>query len=248
MSEVVVGLACEDRGHFCAVTRIVDDALLSTHAWLDGVIANCRSWGGLNPGEEWYKYNPDDAHDVRPVTIDGVRIAPQGHIGGEPLKPEAGMWRKVLLLFCHRDPQPEVVILVRDMDGYPERRGGLIQVRDGLRWPFRVVVAAAQPEVEAWRAAGFIASDDGERASLDAVRRELSFDPTTQSHRLTSHPNDAPTDAKRVLDCLCKGDEDRLDECLRNHDLLKDHGEHNGLATFLCEVDEKIVPLLGRPQ
>ena len=49
MSEVVE-LACEDRGHFCMATRHVDDALVSSHAWLDGILADCRSWCGLKQG------------------------------------------------------------------------------------------------------------------------------------------------------------------------------------------------------
>jgi hypothetical protein len=41
---------------------------------------------------------------------------------------------------------------------------------------------------------------------LDALRAELSFDPTGQPDRLTAHPNDAPRDAKRVLTRLSDGD------------------------------------------
>lgn len=248
MSEVLVGVACEDDGHFSAVTRLVDDNLVLAHAWLDGIVAACRAWRGLHQGDAWYKYDPDDANDVRPIVVDGLRIAPQGHIAGVPLKPEAGMWRKVLLLFCHTEPCPELVILVRDMDGYPERRGGLSQVRDGLPWPFKVVVAAPQPEVEAWRVAGFVPNDQKERMELEATRHELSFDPTTESHRLTSHPNDAATDAKRVLKRLCGDAQERLDDCLKDQALLHERGRKNGLAALLDEIDQHIAPMFGRPQ
>ncbi len=247
MSEVRVGIACEDDGHFSVVTRLVDDRLVLSHGWLDGIIAECRSWRGLHQGDAWYKYNPDDASDIRPILVDGVRIAPQGHINGEPLKPEAGMWRRVLLRFGHAKPRPELVILVRDMDGYPERLSGLTQVRDGLSWPFKVVVAAPQPEVEAWRVAGFVPSGERERTELDAVRRNLSFDPTKESHRLTSHPNDMARDAKRVLALLCGNDTVRRDDCLKDHSRLLERGSKNGLAAFLHEIDEHIVPLFGSP-
>jgi hypothetical protein len=246
MTEVVVGIACEDDGHFSAIIRLVDHELVMAHSWLDGIVENCRSWRGVRQGELWYKYDPKDADDVRPIEVGGKRISPQGHIAGEPLKPEAGMWRRVLLHFCHVEPRPNLVILVRDLDGYPERWGGLTQVRNGLTWPFAIVVAAPQPEIEAWRVAGFVPNDVRERRELDALKRDLSFDPTTESHRLTSHPNDVATDAKRVLERLCGNDRERRDACLAVHSRLYERGCKNGLAPFLDEIDQCVVPLFGR--
>ncbi len=241
---MIIGVACEDDGHFSAVTVLVDAALLAEHAWLDGIIDSCRSWCGLGQSEPWYKYDPADAYDVRPLTIDGVRIAPSGHIGGKRLEPEAGMWRKVLLLFCHREPRPDVVLLVRDMDGYHDRKNGMEQVRSGLSWPFPVVLAAPEPEIEAWHVAGFVPADAKERNALKDLCRSLSFDPTLQSHRLTSHPNDAATDAKRVLAALCGGDRDRRRSCIADSALLRRRGGSNGATDFLEEVDARIVPVL----
>lgn len=246
MSSVRVGIACEDNGHFAVATRLVDDTLIVAHAWMDDIIASCRSWHGLREGEHWYKYDPADAYDLRAIEVDGQRIAPQGHIAGAPLKPEAAMWRKVLLLFCHAAPRPDVVILVRDLDGYPDRRDGLNQVRNGLPWPFKIVAATAQPEIEAWRVSGFVPATARERGILTQVRSDLSFDPTTESHRLTSHPNDAATDAKRVLDLLCDSNQERHDACLVDLSLLCSRGATNGVRAFLDEVDEHIVPLFGR--
>ena len=48
--------------------------------------------------------------------------------------------------------------------------------------------------------------------------RALSFDPTTQSHRLTSHPNEAATDAKRVLHQLTEDDREREGRCLADRE------------------------------
>lgn len=240
-----IGIACEDNGHFRAVTLLVDDALIANHDWLDGILADCRSWRGLADGEPWYKYDPDDANDIRPIYLDGQRIAPHGYIRGEPPKLEAGMWRRVLLLFSRCAPPPDVVILARDMDGYSERESGLAQVRHAFEWPFKIAVAAAEPEVEAWHVAGFIAGNEHERRRLQELREQLSFDPTTQSHRLTSHPNDARTDAKRALAHLCEGDADREAACLANRDLLRERGTVNGLTSFLAEIDHHIVPLFG---
>lgn len=246
MNEVVVGLACEDGGHFSTVTTLVDAALVSTHSWLDGVIETCRSWRGVHPAEPWYKYDSADAFDVRPIMINGQRIAPRGYIRGEPLKPEASMWRKILLLFCHAQPQPDVVILVRDLDGYVDRRAGLLQVRNRLPWPFKIVFAGAEPEVEAWLVSGFEPRDHNERARATEAKRDLSFDPMTESHRLTSHPNHAPTDAKRVLEKLCGSEPDRREACLQDSRLIHARGSTNGARAFLDEIDQHIVPVFGR--
>jgi hypothetical protein len=199
----LIGFVGEDENHFRVVTSLVDDVLVARIEWVRDILESCREWRGLRQGERWYKYSPDDADDLRPVTFDGVTIKPHGRIAGEPLKPEASMWRNVLMLFLRAEPRPDIVVLARDLDGYPDRSAGIDQVRNGLSWPFQIVAATPEPEIEGWMVCGFVPQDDDERARLEQMRRELSFDPTLQSHRLTSHPNHAPTDAKRVLSRLC---------------------------------------------
>lgn len=245
LGAVNLGVACEDEGHFSAISCLVDAALLTHHDWLRDIIEHCRSWYGLDESRRWYKYDPGDALDVRPVVLDGMRIAKHGHIKGQPLKPEAGMWRNVLLRFCHCEPRPEVVLLVRDMDGYLARKEGMEQVRTDIPWPFPVVIAAPEPEVEAWHVSGFIPANASEQAALDELRRRLSFDPTLESHRLTSHPNDAATDAKRVLAALCGDDYERRRRCIADPHLVRQRGVANGGSRFLEEVERRIVPLLG---
>lgn len=245
MSDGALFITCEDKGHFFVVTSLVDAALLAKHVWMDGVLDHCRTWRGLREGERWYKYDPADANDLRPFRAEGIEIKRHGRIRGEALGPEAGMWRNVLLLFSHLEPRPEIVVIVRDLDGYPERRRGIEQVLRGYEWPFQVVVATPEPEIEAWLIAGFVPQDERERACLKELRRELSFDPTTESHRLTSHPNDALTDAKRVLRTLCRGDEGRWAPCLADEARLRSRGALNGLTDFLDEVDRRIVPRFG---
>src|SRR6185295_10282679 len=87
----VIGFVGEDETHFWVVTRLIDDALVASVDWLQDVLDSCRSWQGRRSSERWYKYNPEDAYDLRPLTIDGVTIKLQGRIGGQPLKPEASM-------------------------------------------------------------------------------------------------------------------------------------------------------------
>jgi hypothetical protein len=240
-----IGFVGEDEQHFWVVTTLVDDALLASVDWLRDVIESCRVWQGLHAGERWHKYSLDDAYDLRPVSIRGVVIKPQGWIAGAPLKPEAGMWRRVLLQFVHADPRPDIVVLVRDVDGYAERLDGIEQVRRGFPWPFQIVAAMPEPEIEGWIVSGFSPADAGERTTLEELRRQLSFDPTAQSHRLTAHPNDAAADAKRVLARLSGEDRDRQRACLER-DVVYARGERNGARRFLDEVDQRVVPMFVR--
>ena len=240
----LIGFVGEDENHFRVVTALVDDALVTSIDWVRDVLESCRAWCGLHPGERWYKYAPEDANDVRPVMIGGVTIKPQGWIAGEPLKREAGMWRRALLLFCHAQPRPDIVVLAHDLDGYPARRAGIEQVCNGLRWPFAIVAATPEPEIEGWIVSGFVPRDEDEQRRLAQLSTDLSFDPTHHSHRLTSHPNDASTDAKRVLARLCANDGDREHACLRR-DVLHPRGEHNGARRFLDEIDQRVLPVFG---
>jgi hypothetical protein len=237
-----IAIVGEDEGHFQVVTTLVDDIIVTHVDWLRDILDSARTWRGLAEAERWYKYDPADANDLRPFKIDGKTIKLHGPIRGEPLKTEASMWRKVLLLFCHAKPLPDLVVLVRDLDGYADRRDGMEQVRDHLPWPFPIVLATPQPEVEGWLVSGFVAKDDEERTALDQLRHEISFDPTIQSERLTSHPNTAARDAKRVLSRLCDADRAREIACLAERNTLHARGEHNGARRFLDEDELLVVP------
>lgn len=239
-----IAFAGEDENHFRVVTALLDDTLVTSVGWVRDVLDSCRMWHGLHGEERWYKYASDDAFDLRPLTIGGVTIKPQGRIAGKPLKPEASMWRKVLLLFCHREPRPDIVVLARDLDGYPDRRDGLEQVCTGLSWPFAIIAATPEPEIEGWIVSGFVPRDEAEQLRLEQLRGELSFDPALHSHRLTSHPNGASTDAKRVLSRLCNGDPEREHACLVR-DVLRQRGADNGARAFLDEVDQRVLPVFG---
>jgi hypothetical protein len=240
---VILGVACEDEGHFSAVSCLVDAALLARHDWLRDIIEHCRSWRGLDESRRWYKYEKNDARDLRPIDVGGLRIKLHGRIKGESLQPEASMWRTVLLLFCRCEPRPDVVLLVRDMDGRSHRTLGMEQVREGFEWPFVVAIAAPQPEIEAWHVSGFEPATKAEHEMLGELQRRLSFDPILESHRLTSRPNDAVTDAKLVLEALCSGDQDRRQRCIADLDLLRRRGTANGASAFLEEVEERVLPV-----
>lgn len=244
INEVRIGIACEDNGHFRAVSCLIDQRCLAAHDWLDGVLDDCRRWIGQTTEDKWLKLSSVSARDIRANKTGGRTFKRHGHIAGEPLKPEAAMWRRVLDHFSAIDPRPEVVVLARDSDGQA-RRASIIQVRDGILWPFQVVMAVAIPEVEAWYVSGFEPESPEEKARLERLTQDLSFNPTTQSHRLTSHPNDSMRDAKRVLKELCGTDEARQRTCLLDERRLHNRGKKNGMSEFLDEVAERIVPIFS---
>lgn len=247
---VRLAVVCEDRRHFDVVSLLVDAEALAHHDWLDGVLNHVRAWQATPDGQDldvpYLKVSSDEARWSEPsVTLpDGQKIRLQGFIDGKPAKPEAQMWRKVLAQLVTQRPRPTAVVLVRDLDGRDERREGMEQVRSKLPWPpdMPIVLATPEPEMEAWVISGFVAEDDKERGELERLRQELSFDPTTESHRLTSHPNDASTDAKRVLVALSQGDAARENRCMADRARLENRGASNHCSVFLAEVRQKIVP------
>ncbi len=244
----LLGLACEDNGHFVAITRLIDDALVRGVDWIVAeTVAFCRTWCGYEAGAPWSKCGGDD-DAPRSFEIDGRRVPLHGKINGQALEDGAAMWRRVLARFAQLDPRPELVVLAQDGDGRErERRRGVNQVRyaKSISWPFPIVVAMPEPEIEAWHVAGFEPCNDAEQAALANLRADLPFDPRTASHRLTSQPNDAVTDAKRVLARLCGGDADRVVACLADVDRLRERGGANGASAFLGEVDRDVVPLFA---
>jgi hypothetical protein len=93
--------------------------------------------------------------------------------------------------------------------------------------------------------AGFEPTDDEERERLGKLRQELGFHPTDEAHRLDSSDEQAKRNPKRVLRVLTGGLGDRQRQCWQATplDTLRARGGDSGLADYLREVEEIIVPL-----
>ena len=78
-------------------------------------------------------------------------------------------------------------------------------------------------------------------------RKELGFDPTARSHELDASSRTAKRSPKRVLERLTGGQEEREARCWTEPalDHLGERGQDNGLAAFLGEVEEHLVPVLS---
>lgn len=237
-------LAAEDRGHFDAVSRLTDRVISCEVEWFEGSEDRLRRWRGPSSDQPWYPLK----NAFRLARALGLPTS--GKFDGRSGEPEAAMIRAQLLLFKkqwneRRSPRPpfHAVFIARDTDRKP-REPGIRQAIE-LGWPFPIVAAVCEPEVESWFVCAFIAENEGEQATLDELSKELGFSPVQNSHRLTAKRETDPKDAKRVLAVLSKGDRDREVRCL---DLalteLETRGRTNNLTGFIKEIREHIVPLV----
>jgi hypothetical protein len=270
-SGVRIVLAGEDQAHRALMTHLADRVLLDEAAkrsadWInDESLQFFRSYSGRGDEDrpEHLRFYPlaqakADAEDLpKHRTIGGRRIKLHGHIDGKPLRPEAGFWRRVLLLLAGDDPPPDLLIVAHDTDGDRARVKDLEQAV-ALTHPIPVIIAAPHQDAEAWFVAGFRPRSDAEHRRLSERRKELSFDPPEEPHRLTAHPNDARTDAKRVLRIFVFDEdasraptlEEMGDLCERTLDdlaLLERRGEACGLAAFLAAVRSTLAPRVIDP-
>jgi hypothetical protein len=140
--------------------------------------------------------------------------------------------------------KPHAVFLIRDDDRKPDRRKGLGQARAETTLACPIVVGLAHRNRECWVLAGFEPVTPDETARLSAIRNELSFDPRTEAHRLNGKKGE-PRCPKRVLRELTRDDPVREARCWREPPLevLRNRGQTTGLADYLEEVRDRIVPL-----
>jgi hypothetical protein len=240
---IAVGLVAEDNAHVLLVQTLAYRVAVEHVHWLDAetLAVMCR-WIGPR-GHDDFKL-PKDLE----FSASGRKLRIHGKIGGEPLRPEAGMYRRILVAFEQLASVPEIVIIARDGDGRAEqRRSGFHQVVEGQSWSFPVILAMPEPESEAWIICGFEPETDLERRRYEELLRggQLSFDPVREPHRLTSRPNDAPTDAKRVEKALMGSDGTRRAACLAIPlAMLAQRGDKAGLARFIDDLRRIFVPLV----
>lgn len=233
----VVGEADADRRTACALSdRVIREAV----EWIvPEVLHHLRRYRGLHENEPYLKCS-----SIKDLARRRHVVA-HGFVGGEARKPDAAMAERALLLLATTDPVPSAVILTRDMDRERGRREGYEQARGAQRWPFEVVIGVADTKRECWILAGYEPRDDAERALLSSECKELGFDPRSSGQELTASERGAKRDAKRVLDALTGGDRDREDACLEEPALalLAERGASTGLALYLSEVEQRLVPL-----
>jgi predicted ATPase len=104
----------------------------------------------------------------------------------------------------------------------------------------------SSPKQEAWVLHGFQPMDDHERGLLAELHRQLGFDPTVASDRLTASSPGAKKEPKRVLASLVQDDLHREASCWQSGhlELLRTRGEATGLTEFLREVAQRLAAVV----
>jgi len=241
---VSLAVVCEARADLATAAGLVDHLLCAEIDWVDeSVLDDYRSYRGLEAHEELLRWQ-DVHHRARERKIRAL-----GHFGGQPGAAYSHVARLALLLLLSSDERPDGVILIIDDDGQRERREGLEQARNAVPALGPVVIGVAHPKRECWVLAGFEPGGN-EQGRLDELHGELGFDPRIEAHRLNDRHDHQPRSAKRVLAVLVGGDWERQAACWSASPLglLESRGESTGLADFLREVRERLLPLFRDPR
>lgn len=233
----------EAKADFQIATELADRVLCESVTWLDEeVIVHQRDW------TEFASNGTRLAWTQIPQLALHASITAMGHFNGEAGLPDAAAARRAILFLKDKFPDLNAILLIRDRDDQPERRGGLEQARDEHHGKIVIVVGLAVVEREAWVISGFDPQDAEERTKLDAERQTLGFNPCERSHELTAcKDNTAKRSPKRVIGALSGGNPERERHCWTNAplDSLRNRGSGNGLAEYLGEVRDRLAPLIG---
>lgn len=239
-----LGLVVEGSSDARTMPQIVDRVLVAqvpiNAEALDGV----RAYRGLDAAKSCVLWR-----DLERISTQRRVPRRHGHFRGEPGVEDARNAVNALQCFVAENPQPAAVILVRDSDGKKdEREKGLEQARTERNWPFEVLVGIAHLMRENWVIGAFDPQDGDETAALTKLRAELGFNPAHRSELLDATNETAKKSPKRVLPLLTNDDHEREADCFREADIehLRKTGAGNGLAAFVGEIEEKLVPLVRK--
>ena len=245
---------CEAPSDYRMARDLIDRVLRERGAtWIRDVMESApdgiRSFEGDGQGREYF-----DLHKLGEYTSRLGLRAPQGHFDGRPGAAGAMMARTVFVLARALEKTRgalDAVVLLWDMDDEPRvRREGLEQARREAvgRDAVRIVLGCPNAMREAWVLVGFEPGDADEASRVAVLRQELGFSPIDDAHQLDSNDETAKRSPKRVLRALTRDDPDRETRCWLETSLeaLRARGGETGLARFLTEIEEQLLPLCGR--
>ena len=236
---VVVSEGQADQRTACT---LADRVLCEQSSWMEREsLDSVRDWSGLHADTSFISWS-GMKREARERSI-----RQHGPFAGEPGALDARAARRALLVIESDREETAGVLLIRDSDNRLERRRGLNQARECGRWSFAVAIGVAHPKRECWLLAAYQPGDEHDAARLGKLRRELGFDPCTASHELTASDDSAKRSAKRVLRALCGDDPDEAEAGLDAIalEMLRERGQHNGLAEYLAEIKARLLPLFG---
>lgn len=203
---------------------------------MDRVLVEAVDW--LAPEQlPFVRQYPEDLqldlhHALRDARAAGLPV--YGHFNGEPGASDAQMFRAALALLADHATPPDAAVLARDLDDDPDPVRGFEQACAAAAWPFPVLPALADPELEAWHVVAFEPGSQDEHQRLAELRAQLGFQPHEKPERLTSKKVTETKDAKRVRAALFQDRDPR--EAWRTAPLarLAARGARCGLSDFIA--------------
>lgn len=238
-----LAIVCEADADRAIATGLTDRVLCAHAEWIEPVVLDAyREWRGLSAGEPYLKI-----HQV-PARARERKLRAHGHFESIPGEPMAHVARLAFLLLASADKHVDAVVILIDSDDDPARRKGLLQAREVRPWPFPIIIGVAHAKRECWVLGGYIAEDELEAERIKALRQELGFDPCKVPHELTAQGDVDKRSAKRILAILSQGNHLRETACWQETNLatLVETGQATGLADYVAEVRERLVPLFVR--
>ena len=112
-----------------------------------------------------------------------------------------------------------------------------------------IVIGTADRMREAWILNGFTPHNQKEEGILKEIKKQLSFDPCQEAHKLRSNSREEPDrirNPKVVLDLLTGGSKWRQQQCWEktNLECLKQRGKNTGLTAYLDEIEQRLIPVI----
>ncbi|MEG4321526.1 MULTISPECIES: hypothetical protein [unclassified Microcoleus] len=224
--------------------------------WLDPeMLQHLYQWSGLEAGTDnyWWK-NINQIIDNFQQSLGFRPPRYLGHRKDGALKADGAAAIKILNLvrFIQKTRNIKAILFIRDLDNQPERREGIEQARSEHidRQPkLAIIIGTADRMREAWVLNGFIPSNQEEKQILQNIATELTFNPCEESHRLRSNSLTEPDrirNPKVVVEKLTGGKMERERQCWEDTELenLRKKGVQTGLTAYICEIEERLIPII----
>ena len=238
-------------------TKLAERLLVEKVEWLEHETLQYHfQWSGLQENTEhscWQDINQIIQNLKQSLGFRPPRYLGHGKDGA--LKADGAAAIKILNLvrFLQKTRQIKAVLLIRDLDNQSERREGIEQARSEHinRQPkLEIIIGTADRMREAWVLNGFIPSNQQEKQILQEITTELRFNPCDESHRLCSNSweeRDRLRNPKVVVEKLTGGRMQREQQCWEETPLeyLREKGDRTGLTAYICEIEKRLIPIIG---
>jgi hypothetical protein len=251
VSELVVMIACEADADARVAKGFAERVLTNEIAWFEDLTTEARpKWRGVTANATHLRWA-----SIGDVYFEARLPEVLGFFSGAPERGDAVNALKALRLAQHS--AASVAVLMRDIDSNPERRVALEQAREEYKRvplighkvspPVTAVTGLPDRYREAWLLTAFVANNDKETGTLEAICAEIEgVHPTQESHRLRDGAGEA-RHAKGIWARLSNADESREESCWLETPLetLHQYGDGCGLHAYLEEVKVHLVPLVS---